>query len=159
MRGRACLEGCTCGRHRIRACAPDCDCSRLHPIREPWQCRYCGTQDEVFAIRHKRRTSRAHCKRCLNAWYHKVPYALYEQWLLEGCRICGITEGRLEIDHDHACCAKDYSCANCYRGLLCSRHNTMVGVLEDTSVLAVFQYLVEVGTASPLVERCAECLA
>lgn len=33
----------------------------------------------------------------------------------------------LAIDHDHKCCPGIKSCGKCLRGILCSRHNIMLG--------------------------------
>lgn len=36
----------------------------------------------------------------------------------------------LQIDHDHKCCDKPYSCGRCIRGLLCKDCNTRLGLIE-----------------------------
>jgi hypothetical protein len=48
-----------------------------------------------------------------------------------GCAICGEIADRWEIDHDHGCCDGKLSCGECIRGVLCSRCNRNVGVLEN----------------------------
>lgn len=61
--------------------------------------------------------------------------ALYE---LQGrACICGKATGktkRLAVDHDHYCMAghpPDVGCRLCVRGLLCGKHNRLVGELGD----------------------------
>jgi hypothetical protein len=49
------------------------------------------------------------------------------------CAMCMIaaTDGSpLFIDHDHKCCPK-LSCGKCFRGLLCNRCNTILGMSAD----------------------------
>ncbi|SRR6266481_5757114 len=36
-----------------------------------------------------------------------------------------------QVDHNHACCAGVRSCGECVRGILCSRCNTVLGLLEE----------------------------
>lgn len=50
------------------------------------------------------------------------------------CKICKNPElngKRLSVDHDHACCSGVKSCGQCIRGLLCSRCNKTLGMVED----------------------------
>lgn len=48
------------------------------------------------------------------------------------CQICGLSDTRMHLDHDHSCCSeKGYSCGKCIRGILCSNCNTGIGLLGD----------------------------
>jgi hypothetical protein len=46
---------------------------------------------------------------------------------------CGklFAEEQPHVDHDHGCCAGVKSCGKCVRGLLCSRCNTVLGLLDE----------------------------
>lgn len=47
-----------------------------------------------------------------------------------GCRLCGEAV-TLYVDHDHACCPGEQTCGQCIRGLLCSKCNVKLAVLEQ----------------------------
>lgn len=61
------------------------------------------------------------------------------------CSICGleeINESRkrlcgLAIDHDHSCCSGNFSCGKCVAGLLCTRCNTAIAMMQDDPELIV----------------------
>ena len=55
----------------------------------------------------------------------------------QGCFFPGCDGGEsLAIDHDHTCCPGTSSCGRCVRGVLCFRHNTLLGQLEFVSKFA-----------------------
>lgn len=62
------------------------------------------------------------------------------------CKICKNPEKdgkRLAVDHDHSCCSGAGSCGKCIRGLLCSRCNKTLGMVEDNieHLNSMIQYL------------------
>lgn len=74
---------------------------------------------------------------------HHLPWEYYDNKLIEqghSCALCGGPQikrkGRpaafFDLDHDHACCPGDRSCGKCARGLLCSKCNFVLGVIEKT---------------------------
>jgi len=68
------------------------------------------------------------------------------------CRICRKPETathqsgtlrRLAVDHDHKCCPGKKSCGKCVRGLLCSRCNSAIGLVDEdlTVIESMARYL------------------
>lgn len=63
-----------------------------------------------------------------------------------GCALCGAKVNRggksLPIDHDHNCCPGRTSCGKCIRGVLCTKHNLLLGAVSDIAQLqAMIEYL------------------
>ena len=58
------------------------------------------------------------------------------------CHVCKTREAN-NIDHDHACCDKAFSCGKCVRGVLCNQCNTAMGLIKDDPevVQSMLQYL------------------
>jgi hypothetical protein len=55
-----------------------------------------------------------------------------------GCAICQRPEPGQEgwvVDHDHACCPGEKSCAKCRRGILCQWCNNTLGYAYDSPVI------------------------
>jgi hypothetical protein len=48
------------------------------------------------------------------------------------CAICKHSDSPLVIDHDHACCPGKNACGECFRGILCTRCNLALGIMEDS---------------------------
>lgn len=42
-----------------------------------------------------------------------------------------------QIDHDHSCCDKSFSCGKCIRGVLCHNCNTAIGLMRDSKIIAL----------------------
>lgn len=74
----------------------------------------------------------------------KITPEWYEEQLQKQggvCAICGRPETgidnfhgkvrRLAVDHDHKCCPGNRSCGKCVRGLLCSKCNPALAVVES----------------------------
>lgn len=55
----------------------------------------------------------------------------YDDLTANGCSVCG-DNFRLSVDHDHSCCSGIKSCGNCIRGVLCMRHNLLLGNAQDS---------------------------
>lgn len=60
-----------------------------------------------------------------------LEYDEYLEFIKDGCAVCG-SKDNLQIDHDHACCDKRESCGKCVRGVLCKKHNVMLGRVRDS---------------------------
>lgn len=58
---------------------------------------------------------------------------VYDDAMKRGCSICGRTDRKLHVDHDHNCChaRKFRLCGKCNRGLICGSCNRALGMLGD----------------------------
>ena len=62
------------------------------------------------------------------------------------CATCGAVppeNGKLDLDHDHACCPGARSCGKCLRGFLCRPCNQALGLIRDNpdTLQAMIKYL------------------
>lgn len=49
------------------------------------------------------------------------------------CALCLCKLKNPDVDHDHSCCGRRYTCGKCNRGLLCHRCNTALGLFQESS--------------------------
>jgi hypothetical protein len=90
---------------------------------------------------------RARCRSCTRIRRMAEVYGLSrEQYdaLFESqgrrCAICGVTQAKWVIDHDHACCEGERrkqvkTCGRCVRGILCDPCNTGLGRFGDSAAV------------------------
>lgn len=69
---------------------------------------------------------------------HHLTVAEYEKILADQGGVCAgckteTGEHLWNIDHDHGCCAGQWSCGECVRGLLCAPCNKAAGFVEDNA--------------------------
>jgi hypothetical protein len=128
-----------------------------------WKCQTCGSTDIGFrpAYNYKKSVTyaatSAYCNSspsCRTAHLRGFTLTEYKELLTKGCAVCGTTEGRLEVDHDHAICShsRGRSCKKCFRGILCTYHNTLVGKLEDPAAIKALTFLVNTSSSSELMQ-------
>ena len=103
---------------------------------------HCRRCDKYLDEKSFTRYSQSYCKPCsqyMGAFYNLrrlgiTPEKYFEMEQEQGhkCKICGGKDNkRLSVDHDHSCCDSFPACGNCVRGLLCSRCNRTLGMIED----------------------------
>jgi hypothetical protein len=65
------------------------------------------------------RTERHGITRTIRDWMYES-----QDGACAGCMV-PMPDAELQIDHDHSCCPKKWSCGRCVRGLLCGRCNSL----------------------------------
>ena len=132
-----CGEGFEITAHNKSYCSPACvRTARLKRRRaeyspEPRDCVHCGGP-----IPYRSGKKRFCSDKC-----YKTEAAKHARWKTKGitidhgmqliCGLCGTTEGRLDIDHDHTCCPNGRTCGKCVRGFLCRPCNVGLGMFGD----------------------------
>jgi Recombination endonuclease VII len=119
-----------------------------------WVCSWCQNRNSADIITCylrgiKTGVQRGYCKRCHTAYVHGVLWAVYQQWLKDGCCVpvrggipCGSKEN-LHVDHDHKHCPGPRGCPGCVRGIVCTNHNTHIGYIEAEDTPSIIQWLAE----------------
>ena len=71
-----------------------------------------------------------------------IPAEKLEVMSIKGCAICGATEGKLHVDHDHK--------SGRVRGILCSACNLAIGHLQDDPIIvaSALRYLMNGGNVN-----------
>jgi hypothetical protein len=116
------------------------------------ECQGCGKQISLTERRPDGKLRRSDMKWCDNCLHVSVRRRIYrygispEQYaeaVAAGCEICGTTEAKLHVDHDHSCCPGNYTCGKCVRGFLCGSCNRAVGLLNENAetILAAADYV------------------
>lgn len=84
-------------------------------------------------------------KSSLKKYYNLTPEQ-FSELAKDGCEVCGTRED-LCVDHNHNCCPGKFSCGECVRGVLCSRHNKAEGLLRGNpdEAMALAAYMIRVG--------------
>lgn len=117
--------------------------TRTHRTVSQKICRECGeekTPDEFHRNYSQSGGIASICKECAYLTNLETKYKITNiSELMEKtghrCQICGTDYGnRPYVDHDHSCCSSDYTCGKCFRGLLCPRCNTGLGMFGDNVV-------------------------
>lgn len=104
------------------------------------QCRWC----KQYLEQNSFGKNKTYCKECSNKIGHTNNLKRFgltpDQYIDMSnnqnnvCKVCGNEEKqnkRLAVDHDHNCCDGAFSCGKCIRGLLCSRCNKALGMIND----------------------------
>ena len=99
-------------------------------------CRQCDLEKPQEEFNRDRRWFKTDCKTC-RAQHTKRRAKLHMEFaadrVITECQICGKSERKLVLDHDHS--------TGCYRGRLCSSCNVGLGYLGDN--LAGLQKAIE----------------
>lgn len=148
------------GHGRRKHCSAACQVAGGRDRPTEAECDYCG---KAFPLNSRDRTGRL--QRTDTKWCpdcgrdspdvqrfrrYGVTREQYEAAQAAGCAICGNTERKLHIDHDHTCCPNHgghgpATCGRCVRGFICGPCNRGLGLFGDNvrALLRAAEYLNE----------------
>ena len=162
MLGTAYRRWCSKCRYRHERAALCSQCGATRTGSHPSYCRECYRQYAAdWAKRNPEKVAEKMWRHDLKRTYNLSVEQWHELYDKQGgrCAICGAAEpagrGRFHIDHSHACCDSARSCGKCVRGLLCSRCNVALGMINDdpTRLRAAADYVelhdARIAAASP----------
>lgn len=128
------------------------DAARKHQEIASKVCTSCWTDLPIDNF-HKNRGGAggkaAICKTCAYIANLATKYKIYNiaELIEERSGLCDICKEpfnkKPHVDHDHDCCSGDYTCGECFRGLLCYGCNVAIGFMRDNpqSLRAAAEYL------------------
>jgi hypothetical protein len=136
-----------CAECHVEKDKKDYDKKRKYPRKTDEQGKiHCRRCDKYLDGKSFTRYNQSYCKPCseyMGAFYNlrklgMTPERYFQMEKKQSyvCKICGETDNkRLSVDHDHSCCNSYPNCGNCVRGLLCSRCNRTLGIVNDDTNL------------------------
>lgn len=97
------------------------------------RCRPCCVKKSVEYAQRPENVERVarNQKRSQVKRHYGLTWEQYLEMAAEGCAVCGTTTN-LCVDHDHNCCPGVKTCGKCIRGVLCNKHNKILGYVQDS---------------------------
>lgn len=122
----------------------------VYPTPDTKVCSMCGAERPLTDYKaYASGRSEPRCTDCYTSEVRRTStarrYSLPDGWYADRmerqngvCASCGIGPGAksLHVDHDHSCCDTLPTCGACTRGLLCTRCNTALAVLENERLVS-----------------------
>lgn len=107
--------------------------------RQCYRCKQMFPNNEFREGNHRLTSYCKKCKSDIGRSYNIARFGLTIEMYVDlereqggVCKICKQADTkRLSVDHDHKCCSGVLSCGKCIRGLLCSRCNKTLGMVQD----------------------------
>lgn len=94
-------------------------------------CKPCNTvRGREYQQKNRARLAEQNLRKRIKYKYG-LDWEAYCAMLEAGCMVCGDKDS-LQVDHDHTCCPGINTCGQCVRGMLCKRHNVILGWAHDS---------------------------